>query len=97
MNTRMDKTLNRILRRHPKLLEWHFTPWRMDGHGSWKEQPIILIEGEAPFFADHPQVYIDKLEEMSRDPRLIKGAFHALSGQLKDALEQGWAVSRRRK
>ncbi|GAJ22428.1 unnamed protein product, partial [marine sediment metagenome] len=38
-----------------KLLEWHLTPWRMNGHGGWKEQPIILIEGQEPFFADNPQ------------------------------------------
>jgi len=64
----------------------------MDGKEGWKQQPIILIEGQPPFFADHPQPYIDKLEEMSKDPTLIKGAFHTLAGQLKDALKQYWEV-----
>lgn len=96
MDTQLDKTLNRILRRHPRLLEWHITPWQMDGYGGWKEQPIILIEGEKPFYADYPQAYIDKLEEMSKDPTLIQGAFHTLAGQLKDAMEQYW-VKRKKK
>lgn len=78
------------MRRHPRLLEWHITAWKMNGHGGWTEQPIILIEGQLPFFADHPQAYIDKLEEMSKDSILIKGLFHTFAGQLKDALEQFW-------
>ena len=86
--------MNRTQRKHPKSLEWHLTPWTMDGKEGWKQQPIILIEGQPPFFADHPQPYIDKLEEMSKDPTLIKGAFHTLAGQLKDALEQYWEVTR---
>jgi hypothetical protein len=83
---------NRMLRRHPRLLEWHLTPWKMNGNGGWAEQPIILIEGQVPFFADHPQSYIDKLEEMSKDPTLFRGAFHTMAGQLKDALEQNWEI-----
>jgi hypothetical protein len=83
--------MNRAQRRHPKLLEWHLTTWKMNGKGGWLEQPIILVEGQVPFFADHPQSYIDKLEEMSKDPTLIKGAFHTMAGQLKDALEQYWS------
>lgn len=86
---------NRVLRRHPRLLEWHLTTWRMNGHGGWKEQPIILIEGQAPFFADHPQAYIDKLEEMSKDPMLIRGAFHTMAGQLEDGLVQVWDTHRK--
>ena len=77
-------------KRQLKLLEWHLTPWTMDGHSGWKQQPIILIEGRIPFFADHPQPYIDKLGEMSLDPTLVRGAFHGLAGQLKDSLEQYW-------
>lgn len=91
----MSKVLreaNRLLRRRPRPLEWHITPWTMDDKGGWKQQPVILIEGQPPFFADHPQAYIDKLEEMSKDPTLIKGAFHTLAGQLRDALEQYWRV-----
>ena len=80
------------MKKSKQLLEWHLTPWSIKGHGSWKQQPIILIEGQVPFFADHPQAYIDKLEEMSKDPILIKGAFHTFAGQLKDALEQVWDV-----
>jgi hypothetical protein len=90
--SKMDKTLNRILRRHPRLLEWHLTPWQMDGHGGWKEQPIILVEGRVPFFADHPQDYIDKLQELHDDPALAPGCFHTLIGQLKDAMERSWGV-----
>ena len=88
--TKLLDEANRLLRRHPKLLEWHLTPWQIDGHGGWKRQPVILIEGQPPFFADHPQAYIDKLEEMSKDPMLIKGAFHTMAGPLKDAMEQYW-------
>lgn len=77
-------------RKQLKRLEWHLTPWAINGKGDWKQQPVIVIEGRVPFFADHPQPYIDKLEEMSKDPMLIKGAFHTLSGQFKDALEQSW-------
>lgn len=73
-----------------KILLWNITPWIMSGKGSWKQQPIILIEGQPPFFADHPEAYIDKLEEMSKDNSLTKGAFHTFSGQLRDALEQVW-------
>lgn len=68
----------------------------MNGEGGWKQQPVILIEGEAPFYADHPQPYIDRLEEMSKDPTLIKGQFHALAGQLQDALEQFWDIKRKK-
>lgn len=86
--------MNRTDKRHPKLLEWHLTPWSMDDKGDWKQQPVILIEGQPPFFADNPQAYIDKLREMANDPRLIRGAFHTLVGQLQDALEQFWKRER---
>lgn len=80
-----------------KLLEWHLTAWTMDGKGGWKQQPIILIEGQPPFFADHPQAYIDKLEEISTDPTITKGAFHTMADQLKDAMEQVWLKEKIRK
>lgn len=89
------KEANRLLRRHPRMLEWHLSPWVMNGKEGWKQQPIILIEGCPPFFADHPQAYIDKLEEMSKDCALVKGAFHTLAGQLKDAMEQYWIKDRK--
>ena len=92
------KRMNREARRHPKqLLEWHLTPWTMDGNRGWKQQPVILIEGQPPFFADHPKDYIEKLEEMSNDPSLIKGAFHTMAGQLKDAMEQHWLREKKEK
>lgn len=72
-----------------KLLTWHVTPWSMNGQG-WKQQPVILIEGKVPFFADHPDHYIAKLQEMHDDPQLARGLFHTLIGQFKDALEQAW-------
>ncbi len=67
----------------------------MNGHGGWEEQPIILIEGEKPFYADHPQTYIDKLEEMSKESILIRGSFHTLAGQLEDAMEQHWTKGKK--
>lgn len=73
-----------------KLLEWHLTPWTMNGQGGWKQQPIILIEGRTPFFADHPDDYIIKLQEMHDDLVLARGSFHTFIGQLKDATEQYW-------
>lgn len=75
-----------------KLLEWHLTPWTIDGHGSWKQQPVILIEGQIPFFADHPDNYIAKLQEMHDDLTLARGQFYTLIGQFKDATEQFWGV-----
>lgn len=64
----------------------------MNGQGGWKQQPIILIEGQVPFFADHPQAYIDKLQEMHDDITLVRGLFNTLIGQLKDGMEQSWEV-----
>ena len=62
----------------------------MNGQGGWKQQPVILIEGQVPFFADHPEKYIEKLEAMHDDPTLMRGPFFACIGQFKDALEQVW-------
>ena len=62
----------------------------MDGKGGWKEQPVILVEGQTPFFADHPQPYIDKLRELRDDPRIERGSFYTMIGQLRDALELSW-------
>lgn len=73
-------------------LEWRLTEWRMNGAGGWTLQPIILVEGRAPFFADDPQPYIERLRELHDDPSLARGPFFALSGQLQDALEQAWNV-----
>lgn len=66
----------------------------MDGHGGWKQQPVILIEGQLPFFADHPDKYISKLQEMHDDPRFARGAFFTFIGQFKDTLEQSWNGTR---
>jgi len=74
-----------------KTLDWQVTPWIMDTEeGGWKQQPVILIEKQTPFFADHPNDYITKLQEMHDDPKLTRGVFHTLIGQFKDALEQSW-------
>jgi len=83
---------NRQDRRHPKVRGWQLTSWRVNGKGGWTQQPVITIEGETPFFADHPQAYIDKLGEMSKDSTLARGAFHAAAGAFQDALEQSWNV-----
>lgn len=72
-----------------KLLEWQLTPWTVNG-SSWKMQPVILIEGRIPFFCDHPDDYIEKLQEMHEDPTIARGPFFASIGQFKDALEQVW-------
>lgn len=71
---------------------WSVTQWLMNGQGGWKLQPVILIEGEVPFFADHPSTYIKKLQEMHEDKTLMRGPFWTLLGQLKDAMEQAWDV-----
>lgn len=73
-------------------LSWVLTPWLMNGQGGWKQQPVILVEGRVPFFADHPQAYIDKLQELHDDPALVRGTFYTCIGQLKDGLEQAWEI-----
>ena len=75
---------------HRELLTWSITNWLMSGKGTWKTQPVILIEGEIPFYADNPQPYIDKILTMHDDPTLMRGAFYTLIGQLQDAQEQVW-------
>jgi len=77
-------------------LEWHLTPWVMNGQGGWKQQPVILIEGRVPFFADYPEDYIAKLQEMHDDPTLARGSFYTLIGQFRDAMEQSWGLKRRK-
>ena len=72
-------------------LEWSLTPWVVNSLEGWKQQPVILIEGRIPFFADHPDDYIAKLQEMHDDQALARGPFYALIGQLKDTLEQSWS------
>ena len=74
----------------PEPLAWTITPWLMNGRAGWKQQPVILVEGRTPFFADHPDAYIETLQEMHGDPLLAKGAIWTYIGQLKDALEQAW-------
>lgn len=73
-----------------RTLSWILTSWLVDGHGGWKQQPVIIIEGQVPFFADHPNDYIKKLEEMYDDPQIARGQFYTFIGQFKDALEQAW-------
>ncbi len=68
------------------------TPWVMNGQGGWKQQPVILIEGRVPFFADHPDAYIAKLQEMHDDAALARGQFYTLMGQFRDAVEQAWSI-----
>lgn len=77
---------------HSKSLAWSLTPWQMNGQGGWTQQPVILVEGQVPFFADHPQAYIDKLQELHDDPTVAHGAFYGCIGQLRDALEQAWEI-----
>ena len=72
------------------LLSWAITPWAMNGLGGWKQQPVILIEGQIPFFADHPKKYIRMLKEMYADKSLMRGPFWTTIGQLKDGMELSW-------
>ena len=72
-------------------LAWAVTPWQMKGDGTWLIQPIIVVQGQQPFFADHPQAYIDKLLALHDDPTLIPlQNLHTMVGQLKDGLEHFW-------
>ena len=74
------------------LVNWTLTAWQMNGQGGWKEQPVILVEGQKPFFADHPQAYIEKLLELNKNPAIVRGRFHTLIGELRDGLENTWEV-----
>jgi len=67
----------------------------MNGNDGWKQQPVILIEGKTPFFADHPNDYIAKLQEMHDDSTLARGSFYTLIGQFEDAMEQFWGVHKK--
>lgn len=71
-------------------MEWQLTPWRANGDGTWKQQPIITIEGRVPFFGDHPLDYINKLQEMHDDPTIARGIFYTMIGQFKDLLDNSW-------
>lgn len=73
-----------------KPLDWQLTPWLMNGLGGWKQQPVITAEAEVPFFADHPDKYIAKLQSMHDDPKYARGPFFTSIGQLKDGREQSW-------
>src|SRR3990167_7182091 len=73
----------------PKLA-WTLTPWVMSGRGSWKQQPVLLVEGRVPFFADHPSAYIAELERLHDDDTVTRGTFHTFIGQFRDALENVW-------
>lgn len=73
-------------------LNWTITAWQMNGKAGWKQQPVILVEGQAPFLADHPQAYIDKLLELNKNPAMVRGRFHTLIGELRDGLENNWRV-----
>ena len=75
------------------MVNWTITPWQMDGQGGWKGiAPAILIEGQLPFSAGHPQAYIEKLQEMHDDLTLTRGLFYTYIGQFKDAWEQYWNI-----
>ncbi len=77
---------------HKAKLNWSLTPWQMNGKGGWITQPVILVEGRQPFFADPPSAYIEKLQEIHDDATIARGAFYACIGQLKDAQEQAWEI-----
>ena len=86
--------MSKGLRSKPKVvapLQWTITPWLMNGQGGWTQQPVILVEGRIPFFADHPDAYIAKLLELHDDPALTRMMnLYTLIGQFKDALEYYW-------
>ena len=66
----------------------------MNGKGGWTEQPVILVEGEVPFFADHPEEYIAKLLELHDRSDLEPGLFWTFIGQFKDKIEFYWDTER---
>ena len=72
------------------LKAWTLTPWVMAGNGTWKQQPVILVEGQQPFFANHPDAYIEKLEALHGNPLVERGSFFTYIGQFKDAKELAW-------
>lgn len=74
------------------LLAWQMTAWAMTGIGTWKQQPVIVIEGQIPFFADHPKDYIRKLKEMYADKTIVRGPFWASIGHLRDGMELSWII-----
>lgn len=76
------------------LTEWQLTPWLMNGKGGWRQQPAITIEGQATFLADHPNDYINKLQQLHDDPTMMRRPFYTLIGELKDGLEQFWQINR---
>ena len=87
METRARR--RRAARTKPWRLKWNVTPWTpySDGHG-WVSQPIILVEGRKPFFADHPAAYVAELERLHGDELLIRGNFYRLIGEFKDELDR---------
>ena len=41
---------------------WRLTPWQVAPEGGkWSQQPFLCVDDEPPFYADHPQPYIDRL------------------------------------
>ena len=71
-------------------MDWQLTAWRMDGNGGWAQQPIITAKAQKPFFADHPDLYVEKLQEMHDDPLFARGPFYTLIGKLKDSADHAW-------
>ena len=85
----------RKLKLLPKLLNWSITAWQMNGQEGWTTQPVILVEGRKPFYADTPEEYIAELERLHDDPALLRlQTLYAIIGQLKDAREYSWQVNR---
>lgn len=74
------------------MVSWTITPWLMNGMGGWKQQPVILVEGNVPFIADYPSEYITKLQEMHEDKTIERGKFWTFIGEFKDGLEQHWNI-----
>lgn len=77
-------------------IPWTVTPWIMNGHCGWQQQPVILVNGQIPFYADHPPAYIEKLREMHDDPLIARGSFFTCIGQFQDGLEQAWDICEQR-
>ncbi len=91
----MKTEFKKFLKNKSKQLEWRVTLWEMSPEGGWKTQPVILVEGRRPFFADHPDAYIAELERLHLDPGLQRGPFNTFIGQFKDAVEQVWKAPRK--
>lgn len=64
-------------------------PWKAHAEGrGWVTQPIIVVQGRTPFFADHPAAYVAELEKLHADKLVRRGKFHTLIGEFQDEMDR---------